>query len=50
MNGDTNILEKNIQNFFNMQTNNQKNSEFKAYFYQGDNTTNNISVLYDNQY
>ena len=49
MNEDINILENNIQYFFNMKTNNLKNSEFKAYFYQGDNNTNNMHVLYDNQ-
>ena len=48
MNEDINILEQNIQFFFNSKNNNLKNSEFKAYFYQGDENKQNISVIYDN--
>ena len=49
MNEGINILEKNIENFFNMKNYNIKNSKFKAYLYQGDESTNNIHIIYDNK-
>ena len=49
MNEDINILEKNIEYFFEKKNINYKNDEFKSYFYQGDENTNNLHVIYDNK-
>ena len=44
-----NILEKSIKIFFENKDSYYKNEKFKAYFFQGDDSTNNINVIYDNK-
>ena len=48
-NDEINILEKSIKIFFENKDSYYKNEKFKAYFFQGDDSTNNINVIYDNK-
>ena len=44
---DINILEKNVENCFDNNFLFSKNIKFKAYFYRGDENTNNMHIIYD---